>query len=134
MLLDLLLLFAEGDAPAPVKPQGGLNDPMLPLLIMGIVLLFFMMVLRPAQRRKEKEAQALLTNTKKNDRVLTTAGIYGTVISISDKEDEVIVKVDDNTRLKMLKSSIHRNLTAEETLKAEADKAKEAKSDAIRKG
>ena len=92
-----------------------------------VVALFFLLVLRPGQKRQERERQQLLNSLKKNDKVITTAGIYGTVVSVSDKEDEVIVKVDDNTRLKMLKSSIHRNITAEETAKAEADKAKEAK-------
>jgi preprotein translocase subunit YajC len=125
VMLDLLLLLANGE-PAKPAPQGG--PPLeLPLLLGGIILLFFLVVLRPAQRRQERERQQLLNALKKNDKVLTTAGIYGTVVSVSDKEDEVIVKVDDNTRLKMLKSSIHRNISAEEAKQAEADKAKEAK-------
>ncbi len=123
-MLELLLVFAEGEA-AKQQPQA---DPLGMLLPIGaIMLLFFLLVLRPGQKRQERERQQLLSSLKKNDKVVTTAGIYGTVVSVSDKEDEVIVKVDDNTRLKMLKSSIHRNITAEETAKAEAEKAKEAK-------
>ena len=71
----------------------------------------------------------LATALKKNDKVLTTAGIIGTVVSISEKEDEVTVRVDENCRLKMLKSSISRNLTQEEAAKKpEEQKAEAAKS------
>jgi preprotein translocase subunit YajC len=56
---------------------------------------------------------------KKNDRVLTTAGIYGTIVAISEKEDELTVRVDDNVRIKMVKASIARNLSHEEAVKAE---------------
>jgi preprotein translocase subunit YajC len=122
-MLELLLLFAEGEA----KPgQGPLTfEPLL--FMLAIFALFYFIVIRPQQRRQDRDRQSLISTLKKNDRVITSAGIYGTVVSVSDKEDEVTVKVDDNARLKMLKSSILRNLTADEAQKAEADKAKETK-------
>jgi preprotein translocase subunit YajC len=124
LMLESLLVWA-GEEGAKQTPQPGFGGLEMPLILGVIFILFFLVVLRPAQRRQERERQSLLNSMKKNDRVITTAGIYGTIVSVSDKEDEVIVKVDDNTRLKMLKSSIHRNLTAEENLKAaDADKAK----------
>jgi len=111
-----------GTPDQPTKPFGsGLE----PLLLMGTVFfMFYFIVLRPHKRRQERERQEQLNLLNKNDRVITTAGIYGTIVSVSDKEDEVTVKVDDNTRLKMMKASIIRNITREETLKAE----KEAKT------
>lgn len=124
MLHTLLVLAQQEGAKPPTSPLGGAE----PLLLMAVIfVLFFLIVIRPAQKRQERERQSLLNNMKKNDRVLTTAGIYGTIVTVSDKEDEVIVKVDDNTRLKMLKSCIARNLSAEEAQKAEADKGKESK-------
>jgi preprotein translocase subunit YajC len=121
-MLELLLILAQQDggkgAPSPLGSE-------LLLIMMVVFALLWLIVIRPSQKRQERERQALLNSMKKNDKVLTTAGIYGTVVSVSDKEDEVVVKVDDNTRLKMLKSSIMRNFTAEEARKAEADKAKE---------
>ena len=121
-MLELLLLLAEEGKPTP--PMGGME---LPLIMLVVFALLFFIVIRPAQKRQERERQQLLNQLKKNDRVLTTAGIYGTVVSVSEKEDEVVVKVDDNTRLKMLKNSIMRNLSAEEAQKSESDKAKESK-------
>jgi len=95
---------------------------MFPLILVGMFALLYVIVLRPAQRSRDRDRQQLLTGLKKNDKVLTTAGIYGTVVSVSDKEDEVVVKVDDNARLRMLKGSIMRNLSNEEAQKAEKEK------------
>jgi preprotein translocase subunit YajC len=93
-----------------------------------MALVFYLLVMRPA-RKQEAQRQALVSNLKKNDKVLTTAGIIGTVVSISEKEDEVTVRVDDNCRLKMIKSSISRNLTQEEAAKKpEEQKTEAAKS------
>lgn len=110
-----LILLAE-DAPKPPAPF--MFEMLLPI---GLVFLFLMVVVWPAQRQEKKAREALLTNLKKNDKVITTSGIYGTVVSVAEKEDEVTVKVDDNVRLKMLKSSIARNLTNEEAAKAAAE-------------
>ena len=70
--------------------------------------------------RQEAERKGLLAKMKKNDKVLTSAGIYGTIIAISDTEDEITVKVDDNVRLDMTKASIVRNFTNEEAAKEAA--------------
>ena len=125
MFAHLLLLLAQGSAPGggPTPPGGG-GDPfgglgiMFPMILIFIVGYF--LIMRP-MRRQEAERKAMASNIKKNDKVLTAAGIYGTVVSFSETEDEVTVRVDDNTRLRMLKSSIVRNLTREE----EAAKPKE---------
>ena len=116
-MLDLYAFTLLADEAA--RPSSPL--PFDLLLPVGIAFVFYLLVWRP-MRRQEKERQGLLTSLKKNDKVLTTAGIYGTVVSVSDKEDEVVVKVDDNTRLRMLKGSIMRNLSNEEAQKAEKEK------------
>ena len=110
----------------PVKPAP--TFPEWPLLLGGIFFIFYFVVLRPQKRRQEKERLEQQNLLNKNDKIITTAGIYGTIVSISDKEDEVTVKVDDNTRLKMLKASIMRNITREETLKAEKEAKTQEKS------
>jgi preprotein translocase subunit YajC len=123
MFAHSLLLLADGTAPGGGTPQGG-GDPfgglgiMFPMILIFIVGYF--LIMRP-MRRQEADRKAMASNLKKNDKVLTAAGIYGTVVSFSETEDEVTVRVDDNTRLRMLKSSIVRNLSREE----EAAKPKE---------
>lgn len=124
MFAQLFLFLADaaptgGATPNPQQqdPLGGLGW-MLPLL--PIFVLFYFLMIRPSQRR-EREQKALASNLKKNDKVLTIAGIYGTVVSVSDTEDEVVVKVDDNTRLRMQKGAVARNLSGEEAAKTAKD-------------
>jgi preprotein translocase subunit YajC len=111
---SILLAVNEPEQPAPPRPPAFL-DPLV--LFPGIALLFYFFVLRPG-RRQDLERQSFLSNLKKNDKVVTVSGIYGTVVAVAEKEDEVTVRVDDNVRLKMTKASIVRNLTNEEAAKA----------------
>jgi len=120
-----VLLFATEEAPKQAPPEGSLFSGMLvPLLL--IIPLFYFLMIRP-MRRQEQQRQQLINTVEKNDKVLTAAGIYGTVISVSEKEDEVVVKVDDNVRLRMQKASITRNLTKEEAFAAAKAQAAEQK-------
>src|SRR5262249_27017568 len=114
-----LVLWAE-------EGQGGGQALMFPLMMLGIFVLFWLIVIRPSMRRQEAERQALFTGLEKNDRVLTAGGIYGIVVAISDKEDEMTIKVEDNVRLKMTRSSVVKNLTKEEKAREAAEKSKEA--------
>jgi preprotein translocase subunit YajC len=114
MLYALTILAEEGTKQK--SPDGGLGS--IIFLLPIILILYLVIVVLPGRRRQEKDRQSLLSNTKKNDEVLTIGGIYGTVVSVSDTKDEVTVKVDDGTRLRMTKSSIMRNITAEEAAKA----------------
>jgi preprotein translocase subunit YajC len=113
-------------------PLGGLMRMFGPILLMFFGLWFFL--LRPAQKRERLQREQMLTSLKKNDKVLTNAGIIGIIAAVNEKEDELTLKVDEssNVRLRMLKSTIVKNYTAEEAArelaakdKAEKDKAKE---------
>ena len=119
MWVDLIALAQQNPNPAlPPNPMEGLFN-LLPFIVIPII--FFLVLILPARRSEEKARRALTEGLKKNDKVLTTSGIYGTVVAISEKEDEVTVRVDDNVRLKMLKASIARNLSNEEAAKAAKD-------------
>ena len=56
---------------------------------------------------------------KKNDRVVTSGGIIAVISGIRDKDEEVTLKVDDNSnvRLRVTKASIVRVLTEPDALK-----------------
>ena len=75
----------------------------LPFIAIG--LFFYFILLRPqqAEQRRRKE---LLTQLKKNDKVVTTGGLIGTIADISSDGSRVTLKVDDNTRIKFLRSAI----------------------------
>jgi len=108
-----LLLLADEAAPAGKAVPGGQGEApapapdlfvtMMPLI--GIGFLFYFLLIRP-QGREQKRKQQLLGSLKKNDQVVTIGGIIGTIASVSDESREVTLKVDDNTRIKVLRSSI----------------------------
>ncbi len=115
---DFVVWAQEQAAPAqPAAGQGNAAAPgqsspftmLFPLLAIG--LLFYVMLIRPQQRR-DRQAKAMIAALKKNDRVVTVSGIYGVVTNVRPDADEVTVRVDDtsNTRLRMTMSSILRVL------------------------
>ncbi len=95
-LVTIPLLFAV-DAPA-----GGANpspwSSLLPLL--PIPVLFYFLMIRPKQL-EDRKRQSMIDALKKNDKVITTAGIYGTVVSLDPDHDRVILRVDDDRGLKL---------------------------------
>jgi preprotein translocase subunit YajC len=123
-LLSSLILFAADPAPEVEKPpsDGGLAMlfQILPFVLIG--LLFYFMMIRP-QRKEHSKRQEMLSNIKKNDRVITIGGIYGVVMNVYREADEITIKVDEtnNTKLRVTISSIARVLGEE---KAEEDKSK----------
>ncbi len=130
MLTALFLVFA--DTPVPTTPpttattgQGGLAESLYmyaPLLLGGVALYFLM--IRPMQKDR-KQRESLLNQMKKNDDVLLTSGIYGTIVLVAEDKDEITVKVADNTRIRVIKSAIARNISNEEALKAQQGKPAE---------
>ena len=75
---------------------------MLPLLLL-IPLMYFVMI-RPQQKR-QKQWQEMLGSIKTGDRVTTSGGIRGVILSI--KDDAIIIRVaPDGVKLEVAKSAI----------------------------
>ena len=72
-----------------------------PLILIFIV--FYFLLIRP-QKTKEKEHQKMLSNLNKNDEVVTSSGIHGTIVNVKDKT--VILRIDDNVKIEIEKNSI----------------------------
>jgi preprotein translocase subunit YajC len=119
------LLFAQ-NAPAAGAASPSVWTSLLPLL--PIPILFYFLMIRP-QQQQERKRREMIDALKKNDKVLTAAGIYGTVVAIDHDHDRVVLRVDDDRGVKLTfsKSSVARVLelspekTAEPTEKALRD-------------
>lgn len=72
-------------------------------LYVPIGLIFYFLIIRP-QRQQQKKVKEMLANLKKNDEVVTTSGIHGTVAIV--KEKTVVVRVDEGCRLEFDRESI----------------------------
>jgi len=82
------------DAPNPLVS-------LMPLILMFVV--FYFLLIRP-QQKKQKEHQKMLSEIKKNDEVITSGGIHGTIVNI--KEKTYSLRVDDNVKLEISKSAV----------------------------
>ena len=72
-------------------PQGGgLMDLLFPLAI--VFLIFWFLVIRPSSRER-KEREMKVRNIEKHDKVITNAGIYGTVVGLDDETVTRLAKV-----------------------------------------
>jgi len=74
---------------------------LLPLLLVFVI--FYFLLIRP-QKLKEKEHQKMLNSLTKNDEIITSGGIHGTIVNV--KEKSVVVRVDDNVKLEIEKSCV----------------------------
>ena len=80
------------------------------LPIAAIFLVFYFLVIAPANKQRRKTAE-MLSTLKKGDRVVTSGGIYGTVQGV--EPDVIYLKISDNVRVKVARSAITGVLTGE---------------------
>jgi len=84
-----------------VNPNSLIN--MFPVLLIFLVMYF--LLIRP-QVKQQKELARMQSKLKKNDEVVTTGGIHGTVVNV--KEGVVTLRVDDNVRFDVDKTAVAR--------------------------
>jgi preprotein translocase subunit YajC len=80
----------------------------LPILAIGLV--FYFLVIAPANKQRHKTKE-MISSLKKGDRVLTTGGIYGTVQGV--EADVVYLKIADNVKVKLARSAVSGVVTGE---------------------
>ena len=74
------------------------------------------MMIRP-QQRKEKERRALIAGVKSGDRVVFGGGLIGTVANV--KDTVLVIKVAENMKLDVLRSSVTRVIQKDADLGAD---------------
>jgi preprotein translocase subunit YajC len=104
-------------APQGADGTAGTSNPLMTFLpFVAIIAIFYFLIIRP-QNKKQKETQKMLAALKKGDKIVTIGGIHGTIQNV--REQTVIVKVDEDTKVEFNRNAISTVLTA----------AKEDKSD-----
>jgi len=68
------------------------------LLMVGMFAVLYFFMIRPQQKRA-KEHQAMLKTLAKGDHVLTSGGIFGSVVGV--KDDRVVLRVDENCKIEV---------------------------------
>ena len=80
--------------------SGGLLT-FLPLVL--IMVIFYVLLILPAQRR-QKKTQEMLNALKNGDKVVTTGGLFGTIVGI--ESDAVQLRIADQVKVKVSRSAI----------------------------
>jgi preprotein translocase subunit YajC len=92
------------------------------LLIVGLIAIFYFMLIRPQQKRMRQQTE-LMSNLHTGDDVMTSSGIYGTVSEI--EEETVLLEVSEDVEIRVAKNSIVRNFTGHEEPEEEPDETEE---------
>ena len=101
-----IILQAAG-ATAGQQAGGSLSFWIMLILIFVVMWLF---MIRP-QRKQQKQLEEMRNALKKGDKVVTAGGIYGTVADVDDRT--VLVKVDGEVKIRVDKSSIQKDMSAD---------------------
>jgi len=85
--------------------QGAQQGDSTSFIIMMVLMFgaFYFLLIRP-QQKKQKAHAALVSNLSAGDEVLTAGGILGKITAVS--EHYAVVKISDNTEIKIQKSSV----------------------------
>jgi preprotein translocase subunit YajC len=94
---DTYLVLAQSGAPE----QPSLMWQMMPFVLLMVG--FWFLLIQP-QRKKQKALEKLISELKVGDHVITSGGICGTVTLL--KKDRLQLKVDDNTRIEVIRSAV----------------------------
>ena len=125
-----MIQIAYADA-AAATTSGGMGSTILMIVLM--IAIFYFLMIRPENKRK-KQAEEMRNSLKKGDWLTTIGGVYGRVVSITDRT-VVIETSEDRVRVEFLKSAIGQVGTLDEQAAAQqrpakkdkkADKAQEA--------
>jgi len=75
----------------------------LPLIL--IFMIFYLLVLRPHSKRQKNLAN-MVSSLKQGDRVLTSGGLFGTVVSQKEDGNVFVIKIADSVKVEVAKSAI----------------------------
>jgi preprotein translocase subunit YajC len=75
----------------------------LPLIL--IMVIFYFLMILPAQRRQKKVTD-MLKSLKNGDKVITNGGIYGTIVGLDDSDDTVQLRIAEQVKMKVSRNAI----------------------------
>lgn len=74
------------------------------LLLMAVIFgVFYLIVIRP-MRKKQQQTETMLGQLKNGDRVLTSGGVFGTVVGVAD--DIIHLRVADHVKIQVARTAV----------------------------
>ena len=94
---SIIMFFQQAAAPAAGAAPGG--DGMGALLAIGMIVIFYFLLIRPQNNRMKKH-KAMLAGMKKGDTVVTQGGIIGRIFAL--KDDEFVLDTCEGGKLRIV--------------------------------
>ena len=92
--IALFLVFLQG--------SGSLGM-LVPMLL--VFVLFYFLIIMP-QRKRQRAVDEMLNNLKPGDKIVTSGGLYGQIVSVREDKRTVQLKVAENVRLEVARTAI----------------------------
>ena len=93
-------MAAPGAGPGGAA-QGSMFGALLPFIL--VFAIFYLLIILPS-RKKQKKHQEMVENLKPGDRVVTSGGIFGTVMGV--QPDRIELKIATNVKIDITKSAV----------------------------
>ena len=104
MILGAFLSLAQQTGGQPGRqpvPQGNFLTALVPFILVFVI--FYLLIIMP-QRKKQKKHMEMVSNLAPGSRIVTTGGIYGTIMGV--QKDKIELKIAANVKIDITKSSI----------------------------
>lgn len=72
-----------------------------------IFVVFYALLILPQQKKQKKHLE-MVSKLKRGDEVVTAAGLHGSIAGVDDKRDIVVLKIAENVKIEVDRSSIAR--------------------------
>lgn len=110
---------------AAAQPPGGGASALYPMGTMFLLLaIMYFLILRP-QQVKAKEHREMVSRVKVGDKIITTAGIYGEIVGVT--ETSMMLRIAPNVEVRVVSSAVSTVLAAEDSEAAPQTASKFAK-------
>ena len=109
--------FAMGAPGAQAGGQAGGLAGFLPIIILFAI--FYFLLIRP-QQKKAKEHREMIGNLKKGNRIITTGGIYGTILSIDDTT--IGLEIAEKVKIKISRGNVAALITDKDPAPSKKEK------------
>lgn len=92
-------------------PRGGsVITALIPFILVFVI--FYVLIIMP-QRRKQKRHMQMVDQLKPGDKIVTSGGIYGTVMGV--QKDRIELKIAANVKIDITRSAVAAILTTQKT-------------------
>lgn len=93
--------FAMGQTGGQGAQAGGGLAGFLPIIILFVI--FYFLLIRP-QQKKAKEHREMISALKKGDRIITSGGIYGTIVNLD--ETKIGLEIAEKVKIKITRGNV----------------------------